>query len=260
MSKRPAMVSVKVRALGALKLFRAIARRAQEDGARSDDTTWSQLHDARFQGEITFTRLLQDMETQMENLRAEVAALVRDALLCAQRHLEGAGAGGERISRWERAEGTDAFSAGDYPAARASLVLCREYCEKLEELDLELDARQQMTARIDEAEAALARGDKRLEEGWAAQEEGALIEARDLLRAAGHEFEAAYAVLRRTQQVHAYEEGLQALESTVYERGLEQLREAVIQLKEKGDPAAARECIAAADQVGVGGGVLVCVP
>ena len=117
-----------------------------------------------------------------------------------------------------------------------------------------------MTARIDEAEAALARGDKRLEEGWAAQEEGALIEARDLLRAAGHEFEAAYAVLRRTQQVHAYEEGLQALESTVYERGLEQLREAVIQLKEKGDPAAARECIAAAYQVGVGGGVLVCVP
>ena len=254
MSKRPAILSVKVRALGALKLFRAIARRAQAAGARGDDTAWSQLADQRFQGEITFARLLDDMKTQMENLRSEVAALARSALLSAQRYLEGGGAGGEV------AEGADAFSGGDYPAARASLVLCREYCEKLEELDLELDARQQMTARIDEAEAALARGDKRLEEGWAAQEEGALIEARDLLRAAGHEFEAAYAVLRRTQQVHAYEEGLQALESTVYERGLEQLREAVIQLKEKGDPAAARECIAAADQVGVGGGVLVCVP
>ena len=179
----------------------------------------------------------------METLRVELIALARCALLHAQQHLEGVSV--------EDAETPDrvTFSAGDYDAARASLALCLEYCGKLEEMGLDLEQRQQTAARIDEAEAALARGDKRLEEGWVAQEEGALIEARDLLRAATHEFEAAFASHRRTQELGKYEQGLKALESSVYERGLEQLRAAVTQLQVNGDPAAARESIAAANQI-----------
>ena len=194
----------------------------------------------------------------METLRVELTALARCSLLHAQQHLEGVS-----IADAETPDGdtttssssdtttttTTTFSAGDYDAARASLALCQEYCRKLDEAGLYLEQRQQTAARIAEAEAALARGDKRLEEGWVAQEEGALIEARDLLRAARHEFEAAFASRRRTQPLDTYEQGLKALERSVYERGLEQLRAAVTQLKVNGDPAAARESIATANQI-----------
>jgi hypothetical protein len=67
LSKRPAMVSVNVRALAALKLFRAIARRAKSADARGDGATWGELHDPSFQAEITFTRLLDVMKKQVEN-------------------------------------------------------------------------------------------------------------------------------------------------------------------------------------------------
>jgi hypothetical protein len=72
LSKRPAMVSVKVRALAALKLFRGIAHRAESAGARGDGATWSQLQDPRFEAEITFTRLLDVMKKQVENMHVEV--------------------------------------------------------------------------------------------------------------------------------------------------------------------------------------------
>ena len=72
LSKRPAMVSVKVRALAALKLFRGIAHRAVSAGTRGEGATWSQLHDPSFQAEITFTRLLDVMKKQVENMRVEV--------------------------------------------------------------------------------------------------------------------------------------------------------------------------------------------
>lgn len=74
LAKRPNILSTKVRALGALKIFRAMARKSGDYGGNFTSL------DASFKEEITFERLLQDLITQSHNVSKEVEALARAAI------------------------------------------------------------------------------------------------------------------------------------------------------------------------------------
>ena len=84
LTKRPNILSTKVRALGALKLFRAIARQSASGGSGSGEGV---VADVRFKEEISFERLLQGMSTQAENVRKAVEAHARAAIVQGVMHL-----------------------------------------------------------------------------------------------------------------------------------------------------------------------------
>lgn len=121
MSKRANIISTRVRALAALKIFRARVRLDMPGGAgrerRGRALKTVEVQDPRFKKEITFERLLGAMAKHADSLMEDMQAMAHTALEEARRSLEGDGA---------------TTVGGEYAGARELLTRCQSICDKIE--------------------------------------------------------------------------------------------------------------------------------
>ena len=234
MSKRANIISTRVRALAALKIFRARVRLGEQVGrerlSSGKRLRALEVQDVRFKKEITFERLLEAMAKHAESIQEEMEASAHAALEDARRALEGDG---------------DA-AGGAYADARELLARCQSICEKIEMPELDIEVRKKIAEDTNEAQQAEARGEALLQKADAFLKEGKFIETRDYLGAARAELQAAFALHRHLAKSEELEQELLRLEGNLHEQGLALLRGAIALLTGDGDINGAREKVAEA--------------